>query len=147
MAKNPEVGQSVKVTLPMLIAEELDVEWKNVRIEQADLDVARYGEQFAGGSVAVAEPLAADAQVGAAARRCSSWPAAREWEGARIGVLDRVGPRAPCEERRAHSATAPLAAKAAALRPPDPKTLTLKNPKDYTIIGKADPRPRHPSPS
>lgn len=134
-AKNPEVGQGVKTMLPMLIAEELDVAWENVRIEQADSDPKAFGRQFAGGSMAT--PLHWDElrRVGAVARAMLIQAAATAWNcgpGDCTTLPGEVIHKASGKKRTYGS----LALACANVTAPDPKSLTLKDPKTYRIIGK-----------
>ena len=139
VAKNPEVGQGVKTMLPMLIAEELDVAWENVRVEQALSDPKLYGRQFAGGSMAT--PLHWDElrRVGAVARAMLIQAAALAWScppGECSTTPGNVLHKASGKSRTYGS----LALACAAITPPDPKSLILKDPKAYRIIGKPTPQ-------
>jgi isoquinoline 1-oxidoreductase subunit beta len=138
MAKNPEIGQGVKTMLPMVIAEELDADWKNVRIEQAPLDAAKYGRQFAGGSQATPQNYDPLRWVGAVARYMLVAAAAKDWGVPPEECVTQAG--VVSHPKSGHSAGyGALAAPAATMSVPDLGSVTLKKPKDFQIIGRPIP--------
>ena len=134
-AQNPEVGQGVKTSLPMIVAEELDAAWEDVTVLQADTDATRYERQVAGGSRSIPKTWIPLRRAGAVARHMLVAAAAARWE---------VDP-AECETRDStviHTATRrsfsylELAGEAAALPVPDPEDVALKDPSEFRLLGK-----------
>jgi len=135
LAKNPEIGQGVKTSLPMIIAEELDADWNDVTVLQAPIDEDRFGSQVAGGSRSIAANWDGHRLAGAAVRAMLISAAAERW-----GV-----PATECttRESRVHhagqgrSAHYTELADAAAQQPvPDASKLTFKDRKDYGLLGR-----------
>jgi isoquinoline 1-oxidoreductase beta subunit len=133
--KNPEIGQGIKTAFPMIIAEELDVAWKDVRAEDAEVDPVRYGGQFAGGSTSIPSNYDLLRRMGASARLMLVTAAARSWNvpieecETADGVVSHKG-------KNKQATYGQLASQAAKIAPPNPATVKLKDPKDFKIIGK-----------
>jgi len=137
VSRNPEIGQGIKNMLPMMIAEELDVDWKSVKVEQADYD-PKYGLQSTGGSRAASNNWVPMRQMGAAAREMLIAAAAKRWNVPASECYASHG-------RVYHRSTdrslgyGELATAAAQMPVPDLRTLKFKPADSYTIVGQSTP--------
>lgn len=132
VSSNPEFGSNVKTSMPMILAEELDVDWKDVIVEQADFAPKKFERQFTGGSQAIRTAWKPLRTAGATARQMLISAAALSWNvpveeiATEKGVLfhKSSGKKAGYGEMAAKAATLPV-----------PKNVPLKKLSEFTIIG------------
>ncbi len=139
VGKHLEMGQGSYTGLTVILAEELDADWAQVKVEAAPADATRYNNlklgpmQATGGSTSLANSWEQLRRAGATARAMLVEAAAQEWSvpAAEI-IVDRGVVSHPPSGRQATFGE--LAAKAATLTPP--AQVTLKDPKDFKLVGK-----------
>jgi isoquinoline 1-oxidoreductase beta subunit len=143
IAKHMEMGQGAHTGLATLLAEELDADWSQVRVESAPADVSRYNNlafgpaQGTGGSTTIANSWDQLRRAGATARAMLVAAAAHAWQvpAAEIAVDRGVLSHAGSGRRATFGELAPAAARLA-----PPANVTLKDPRDFKLIGRRAPR-------
>ena len=129
---NPEFGQGVKTSMPMIVAEELDVDWKHVVVEIAAFNTDLYTRQLSGGSQSIRQGWKTLRQAGATARHVLKQAAADSWQVPIEEITTDSGMifHKASGQSVGYGEMAPLAAKIEA-----PETIDLKAPKDFKIVG------------
>ena len=135
MAKNPEMGQGIKTALPLIIAEELDADWNDVKVEQAPTNAKLYENQMSGGSRSVMTSWNLMRKVGASARAMLVNAAAQQWKVPANECVTDASTVIHTPTKRSLK-YGQLAVAAAAQSVPDEKTLKLKTRDQYKLLGK-----------
>ncbi|GAA4230809.1 xanthine dehydrogenase family protein molybdopterin-binding subunit [Postechiella marina] len=129
---NPEIGQGVKTSMPMIIAEELDVAWQDVYVVQGKLDTKNYTRQVAGGSQSIRHGWKPLRETGATARQMLINAAAAKWG---VDASECKTKNGVITNAKGETLSYGDVVKDAALLEV-PEKVTLKDVKDFTIIGK-----------
>ena len=132
MSPNPEIGQNVKTSMPMLVAEELDVDWNDVIVEQAPLNTSVFSRQLAGGSQSIRQGWNSLRMAGATARTMLIQAAAQSWGVAASEITTSEGRliHEGTGNKSGYGAMASLAAQQEV-----PEEVVLKDLNDFKIIG------------
>ena len=132
-APNPEMGQGIKTTLPMIIAEEMGANWDDVEVVLAPIDPAKFGLQGSGGSMSVTRNFDAMRRMGASAREMLIGAASQLME---VERRDLKAESSQVIHGSGRSMTFGQLASVAARQPvPVPEQLSFKDPRSYSIIG------------
>lgn len=130
---NPELGQNIKTSFPMIVAEELDADWSKVKVLQAPLDTKKFERQLTGGSGAIPHSWERLRKAGATARQMLIHAAAKKWGVDPSSIRTENGTViGPGNQRLSYG---DLATDASILQVPG--DVKLKDPKDFRIIGTA----------
>jgi len=132
-ATQPEIGQGVKTSLPMIVAEELDAAWADVEVRQSPIDAARFGMQLAGGSTATPRTWDPLRRAGAMARALLVEAAARRW-GVPAGECRTQDSRVYHDASKRSLRYGELADDAARLPVPAAESLPLKTRDQYRLL-------------
>jgi isoquinoline 1-oxidoreductase beta subunit len=128
---NPEIGQNVKTAMPLIVAEELDVDWKDVTVEQADLNTVKYTRQVAGGSQSLRAGWKGLRMAGATARRMMMEAAAQKWK---VAISELSTENGEVKNKNGDVlGYGELASLAAGIEVPE--EVELKDVKDFKLIG------------
>ena len=133
MAPNPEFGQGVITSMPMIVADELDVNWQDVLVEQANLNTEDFGWQFTGGSQGIRRRWEGLRMAGATAKQMLKEAAAQTWEVpvSEISVSNGILSHTASGKSAGYGEMASLASKLEV-----PEEVALKEVKDFSIIGR-----------
>lgn len=132
MSPNPEIGQNVKTAMPMIVAEELDVDWKDVIVEQAPLNTAIFTRQLAGGSQSIRQGWEGLRMAGGTARYMLKEAAAKAWGVPASEITTKEG-QLIHEASGKSAGYGEMASAATSIEVPE--EVELKETKDFSIIG------------
>jgi isoquinoline 1-oxidoreductase subunit beta len=134
MVPNPEFGQNLMTSMPMILAEELDAEWANIICKQAPFSPNDYQRQFTGGSQSIRQAWQSLRMAGAGARHLLRQAAAAKWQVPVNQVTTDKGVLSHQASQR-HATYGEMAADAALM--PLPDNISLKNADDFSIVGQS----------
>ena len=132
MSPNPEIGQNVRTSMPMILADELEVDWKDVIVEQAPLNTDLYSWQVAGGSRSIMNSWEPLRMAGATARQMLKEAAAAAWQ-VPVAEITAVAGVLTHEASGNSAGYGEMASAASQLEVPE--EVQLKEQKEFSIIG------------